>query len=200
MHYFLYLGLTTRHHDFPRPAWQLLFIRKLSSAVKTVKHYYFVFRYFFHFFLQQKHWVQSKRHRLWFSMKTCSCYSTKTHINSAILILKLNLTWWETYTKICVWCSTKTTFNVYVSQPQPVKLWLYPVKNNTIFFHNYRKNFFQFDNGILLQMCIIQTRTTNYANVLIRQFLYNVLQWSLIWSYFCLYCYIVIQVGQRLFS
>jgi len=26
------------------------------------------------------HWVQSKRHRLWFSTKTCSCYSTKTHI------------------------------------------------------------------------------------------------------------------------
>jgi len=38
------------------------------------------------------HWVQSKRHRLWFSTKKCSCYSTKTHINSAILILKLNLT------------------------------------------------------------------------------------------------------------
>ena len=29
-------------------------------------------------------WVQSKRHRLWFS--------TKTHINSVILILKLNFT------------------------------------------------------------------------------------------------------------
>jgi len=28
------------------------------------------------------HWVQSKRHWLWFSTKTCSCYSTKTHINS----------------------------------------------------------------------------------------------------------------------
>jgi len=38
------------------------------------------------------HWVQSKHHRLWFSTKTCSCYSTKTHINSMILILKLNLT------------------------------------------------------------------------------------------------------------
>jgi len=38
------------------------------------------------------HWIQSKRHRLWFSTKTCSCYSTKTHINSVILILKLNLT------------------------------------------------------------------------------------------------------------
>jgi len=38
------------------------------------------------------YWVQSKRRRLWFSMKTCSCYSTKTRINSVILILKLNLT------------------------------------------------------------------------------------------------------------
>ena len=38
------------------------------------------------------HWVQSKRHRLWFSTKTCSCNSTKTHINSMIHILKLNLT------------------------------------------------------------------------------------------------------------
>jgi len=26
------------------------------------------------------HWVQSKRHRLWFSTKTCSCYSRKTHV------------------------------------------------------------------------------------------------------------------------
>ena len=41
---------------------------------------------------QYTHWVQSKHHRLWFSTKTCSCYSTKTHINSVILILKLNLT------------------------------------------------------------------------------------------------------------
>ena len=38
------------------------------------------------------HWVQSKRHRLWFSTKTCSCHPTKTHVNSMILILKLNLT------------------------------------------------------------------------------------------------------------
>jgi len=38
------------------------------------------------------HWVQSKRHGLWFSIKTCSCYTTKTHVNSMILILKLNLT------------------------------------------------------------------------------------------------------------
>ena len=38
------------------------------------------------------HWVQSKCHRLRFSTKICSCYSTKTHINSVTVILKLNLT------------------------------------------------------------------------------------------------------------
>jgi len=49
------------------------------------------------------HWVQSKRHRLFFSTKTCSCYSTKTHINSVILILKLNLTSLRhIYINICV--------------------------------------------------------------------------------------------------
>ena len=44
-----------------------------------------------------KHWVQSKRHRLWFST---------------------NWIWprLETYTLKCVWCSTKTTFNEYASQ------------------------------------------------------------------------------------
>ena len=50
-----------------------------------------------------QHWVQSKRHRLWFSTKKCSCYSTKTHINSVILILKLNLTsLTNIYIKMCV--------------------------------------------------------------------------------------------------
>jgi len=66
-----------------------------------------------------KHWVQLKSHRLWFSTKTCSCYSTKTHIHSVICTLKSsNWIWprWETYTWKCVWCSTKTTYNVYVSQ------------------------------------------------------------------------------------
>jgi len=49
------------------------------------------------------HWVQSKRHRLWFSSKTCCCYLTKTHINSVILILKLNLTSLRNiYIKMCV--------------------------------------------------------------------------------------------------
>jgi len=49
------------------------------------------------------HWVQSKRHRLWFSTKTCSCYSTKTYVDSVILILKLNLTLSRNiYIKMCV--------------------------------------------------------------------------------------------------
>ena len=68
------------------------------------------------------HWVQSKRHRLWFSMKTCSCYSMKTRINSMILILKLNLTSLRNiYTLKCVWCLAKTTFNVYVSQQSQIQ-------------------------------------------------------------------------------
>ena len=49
------------------------------------------------------HWVPSKRHRLCFSTKTCSCYSTITHINSVILILRLNLTSLRNiYIKMCV--------------------------------------------------------------------------------------------------
>jgi len=32
------------------------------------------------------------RYRLWFSTKTCSCYSAKTYVDNVILILKLNLT------------------------------------------------------------------------------------------------------------
>jgi len=48
------------------------------------------------------HSIQSKRYRLRFSTKTCSCYSTKTHINSVILILKLNLTSLrKIYIKMC---------------------------------------------------------------------------------------------------
>ena len=58
------------------------------------------------------HWVQSKRHRLWFSTKTCSCYSTKTYVDRLILILKLNLTSFRNILK-CVWCLTKTTSNNY---------------------------------------------------------------------------------------
>ena len=64
---------------------------------------------------------QSKRHRLWFSTKTCSCYSAKTYVDS--LILSSNWIWfrWETNTIKCVWCSTKTTFNVYVSQRSQIQ-------------------------------------------------------------------------------
>ena len=40
----------------------------------------------------QPNLVQSKRHMLWFSTKTCICYLTKTCVDSVILILKLNLT------------------------------------------------------------------------------------------------------------
>ena len=69
------------------------------------------------------HWVQSKRHRLWFSTKTCSCYLTKTYVDS--LILSSNWIWlrWETNTLKCVWCSTKTTctFNVYVSRRSQIQ-------------------------------------------------------------------------------
>jgi len=40
---------------------------------------------------------------LWFSTKTCSCYSTKTYINSVILTLKLNFTSLRNiYIKMCV--------------------------------------------------------------------------------------------------
>ena len=100
---------------------------------------------------------QTKRHRLWFSTKSCGCYSTKTYVNSLILILKLNLTSLKG-----VWCSTKTTFtrNVYVFhqsqiqfqdedhavfisfrwvtstwhcwEPQPVRLRLHPVNYKRI--------------------------------------------------------------------
>jgi len=58
---------------------------------------------------------------LLFSTKTCSCYSTKTYVDS--LILSLNWIWlrWETNALKCVWCSTKTTFNVYVSQRSQIQ-------------------------------------------------------------------------------
>ena len=71
--------------------------------------------------VQHIHWVQSKRHRLWFSTKTCSCNSTKTYEDS--LILSSNWIWlrWETNTLKYVWCSTKTTFNVYVSQRSQIQ-------------------------------------------------------------------------------
>jgi len=64
-------------------------------------------------------WVQSKRHRLCFLTKTCSCYSTKTYVNSMILDLKLNSTLlrniyfksglrWAPHTFLCICFSTKS--------------------------------------------------------------------------------------------
>jgi len=87
--------------------------------------------------------------------RQCSSYSTKTHVNSMIHILKKNWLCWETYTFKVVFVEHLTHFNVYVSQrsqiqfededhavyisfrwvtttclpwePQPVTLWLYRV-------------------------------------------------------------------------
>jgi len=88
-----------------------------------------------------------KASRMWFSAKTCSCYSTKTHINSVILIVKLNLTSLRNiYIKICV-VLNEVKFNLRMRvmlltwvtttclrwEPQPVTLWLYPVYVKTYF-------------------------------------------------------------------
>ena len=65
------------------------------------------------------HWVQSKRHMLWFSTKTCSCNSTKTHINSAILILKLNLTSLRNiYTNLCVMLRRPLLMYMFLNEVQ----------------------------------------------------------------------------------
>jgi len=70
--------------------------------------------------LDTYHWVQSKRHRLWFSTKSCSCYSTKTFVNSVILILKVNLT---SIRNIYIKCSSLSTtyMFVYVSQRSQIQ-------------------------------------------------------------------------------
>jgi len=51
-----------------------------------------------------------------------------------ILILKLNLTSLKNesfcYTLKCVWCSTKTTFNVYVSQQSQIQ---FEDKDNVVY-------------------------------------------------------------------
>ena len=60
----------------------------------------------------QNHWVLSKCHRLWFSTKTCSCHSTKTHVNSIILILKLNLTSLSTTHILMYMFLTEVKFNL----------------------------------------------------------------------------------------
>ena len=51
------------------------------------------------------HWVQSTRHRLWFSTKTCRFYWTKTYVNSVILILNLR---WAPHTFSCICFSLKS--------------------------------------------------------------------------------------------
>jgi len=67
------------------------------------------------------HWVQSKRHRLWFSTKTCSCYSTKTTpegIDLSTARPKWRIHWVQSKrhrlwfsTKTCSCYSTKTHIN-----------------------------------------------------------------------------------------
>jgi len=57
--------------------------------------------------------------------RQCSCYSTKTHINSMILILKLNLTsLWETYTLKVVFVE-QHTHSRPSSAVWPVRPWPY---------------------------------------------------------------------------
>jgi len=71
-----------------------------------------------------------------FQRRQCSCYSTKTHVNSMILILKLNSTSlrniyiksglrWATHTSCISFRCVITTCLRW--EPQPVMLWLYPV-------------------------------------------------------------------------
>ena len=66
------------------------------------------------FLIRHPHWVQLKHHRLWFSTKTCSCYSTKTYVDNVILILKLN---WISLRNICIkMCVVLNEDHIYVSQ------------------------------------------------------------------------------------
>jgi len=56
--------------------------------------------------------------------RQCSCYSTKTRVNSMTLILKLNLTSLRNiYTHLCV-VFNEDHFYVYVSQRRHIKLLL----------------------------------------------------------------------------
>ena len=52
--------------------------------------------------------------------RQCSCYSMKIHVNSMILILKLNLTF-ETYTLNVVFVEHHAHFNVFVSQRSQIQ-------------------------------------------------------------------------------
>ena len=56
---------------------------------------------------EHHHREQTKRCRMWFSTKSCSCYSTKTCVNRVILILELNLTWMKNIH--LKWSSMSTT-------------------------------------------------------------------------------------------
>jgi len=53
--------------------------------------------------------------------RQCSCYSTKTHVNSMIIILKLNLTSYKFTLKVVFVEQKKTHFNVYVSQRSQIQ-------------------------------------------------------------------------------
>jgi len=91
------------------------------------------------------YWVQSKRHRLWFShMKACSCYSTKTYIYSVILILKLNLTSLRNiYIKMCVVLNEGHFLYIcFSTKSNSIRGWgsccLHSLSNNdTIFVENH---------------------------------------------------------------
>jgi len=101
----------------------------------------------------QHHWVQSKHTGCGSQRKQCSCYSTKTNVNSNLIWLR-----WETYTLKVVFVEHHTQICVYIcfstksnsiwgwgsrylyefllsnnnmsslrTKPQSVTLWLYPV-------------------------------------------------------------------------
>jgi len=96
----------TRKHDIRQTDRQTTELKTMSPhfmggdiMMLPVKGYAHVFRYH----IQR---VQMKRHRLWFSTKSCSCYSTKTYVNSVILILNLTLMR-NTHLK---WSSLSTTY------------------------------------------------------------------------------------------
>jgi len=64
------------------------------------------------------HREQTKRHRLWFSTMSCTCYSTKTYKNSVILILKLDLTLMRNIIIHQKWSLLSTTHLLMRSQIQ----------------------------------------------------------------------------------
>ena len=60
------------------------------------------------FLLYKNHREQTKRHGLWFSTKSCSCYSAKTHENSMVLIFKIEFAFDEKHIHL-KWYSLSTT-------------------------------------------------------------------------------------------